>query len=98
MRRILLALAVLAAAATASAEEAAALFQKKCVACHGKDGKGTPAGLKMGVKDLSATKLAEPQLVDVITNGRGKTMVPNKGKLSEAEIASLAKFIKGGLK
>ena len=97
MKRILLALAVVAVAATARAEEAAALFQKKCVACHGKDGKGSPAGLKLGAKDLTATKLSVPELQDVITNGRNK-MTPNKGKLSEAEIASLAKYIKGGLK
>jgi cytochrome c6 len=97
MRGILLALAVVAFAATARAEEAAALFQKKCVACHGKDGKGSPSGLKLGAKDLTATKLSVPQLEDVITNGRNK-MMPNKGKLSEPEIASLAKYIKGGLK
>ncbi len=97
MKRILLALAVVAVAATARAEEAAALFQKKCVACHGKDGKGSPAGLKLGVKDLTATKLTVPQLEDVITNGRNK-MMPNKGKLGQDEIASLAKYIKGGLK
>ncbi len=97
MKRILLALAVVAVAATARAEEAAALFQKKCVACHGKDGKGSPAGLKLGAMDLTATKLSTPELESVITNGRNK-MMPNKGKLSEAEIASLAKYIKGGLK
>jgi len=97
MKRTLLALLVVALAAAARADDAAAVFQKKCVACHGKDGKGSTAGLKLGAKDLTATKLSEAQLVDVITNGRNK-MTPNKGKLSEAEIASLAKFIKGGLK
>ncbi len=97
MKRTLLALLVVALAAVARADDAAALFQKKCVACHGKDGKGSPVGQKLGVKDLTATKLSEPQLVDVITNGRAK-MTPNKGKLTEAEIASLAKYIKGGLK
>ncbi len=97
MKRMLLAVAVLALAAAARAEDAGALFQKKCVACHGKDGKGSPAGVKLGVKDLTATKLSEPQLVDVITNGRNK-MMANKGKLSDTEIASLAKYVKGGLK
>jgi len=97
MKRILLALAVLAVAGAARAEDAAALFQKKCVACHGKDGKGSPAGLKLGAKDLTATKLSEPDLENVITNGRNK-MTPNKGKLTEAEIKSLAKYIKAGLK
>jgi cytochrome c6 len=97
MKRTLLALAVIAFAAAARADDAAALFQKKCVACHGKDGKGSPAGLKLGVKDLTVTKLSQPQLVDVITNGRNK-MTPNKGKLTDAEIASLASYVKGGLK
>ncbi len=97
MKRILLALAVVAVAATARAEEAAALFQKKCVACHGKDGKGSPAGLHLGAKDLTVTKLSEPDIEGVITNGRGK-MTPFKGRLEEADVKALAKFVKGGLK
>ena len=97
MKRILLALAILAFAGAARAEAAGELFQKKCSVCHGKDGKGSPAGLKLGVKDLTVTKLTQPQLVDVITNGRNK-MTPNKGKLTDAEIASLASYVKGGLK
>lgn len=97
MKRTLVALALLAAAATARADDAAALFAKKCSACHGKDGKGSPAGLKLGAKDLTGTKLSEAELKAVIENGRGK-MTPNKGKLTDAEIQSLAKFVKGGLK
>lgn len=97
MKRTLVALALLAAAATARADDAAALFQKKCAVCHGKDGKGSPAGLKMGAKDLTASKLGEAELKAVIENGKGK-MTPNKGKLTDAEIASLAKYVKGGLK
>ena len=97
MKRILLALVVIASAAAARAEDATALFQKKCVACHGKDGKGSPAGLKLGAKDLTATKLSAADVEGVIANGRGK-MAANKGKISDAEITSLAKFVKGGLK
>ncbi len=97
MKRTLLALAVVAVAAAARAEGGATLFQSKCVACHGKDGKGSPAGLKLGAKDLTATKLSEPEIEGVISNGRGK-MTPFKGKLVEADIKSLAKFVKGGLK
>jgi cytochrome c6 len=97
MKRTLLALVVLAAAAAARADDTAALFQKKCSVCHGKDGKGSPAGLKMGAKDLTATKLSESDIKGVIENGRGK-MTPNKGKLTDVEIQSLAKFVKGGLK
>lgn len=95
MKRIVLALAVLGLASAARAD--GALFAKKCAACHGKDGKGTPAGKKMGAEDLSATKLSEAELVKVISDGRGK-MAAYKGKLTDAEIHSLAKFIKAGLK
>ncbi len=97
MKRILLALAVVAVAAATRADDAAALFQKKCVACHAKDGKGSPAGVKLGVKDLTATKLSQSDIEGVISNGRGK-MTPFKGKIEEADVKSLAKFVKGGLK
>jgi cytochrome c6 len=97
MKRIVLALAVLVTAAAARADDTAALFQKKCSVCHGKDGKGSPAGLKMGAKDLTSTKLSEGDIKGVIENGRGK-MTPNKGKLTDAEIQSLATFVKAGLK
>ncbi len=97
MKRTLLALAILAFAGAARAEAAGELFQKKCSVCHGKDGKGSPAGLKMGAKDLTVTKLSEPAIEEVVTNGRGK-MPANKGKLTEPEVKELAKFVKGGLK
>ncbi len=97
MKRIVLALAVVAFAAAARAEGGATLFQSRCVACHGKDGKGSPAGLHLGAKDLTVTKLSEADIEGVISNGRGK-MTPFKGKLAEADIKSLAKFVKGGLK
>ncbi len=97
MKRILLALVVVAAASAARAEDAAALFQKKCAMCHGKDGKGTPSGQKMGAKDLTAVKASEADLEKVIANGKGK-MTAFKGKLSDDEIKSVAKYVKGGLK
>lgn len=97
MKRILLALVALSVVASARADDAAALFTKRCAVCHGKDGKGSPAGLKMGAKDLTATKISEADAAAVISAGRGK-MTPFKGKLSEDEIKSLAKFVKAGLK
>ena len=95
----------LAAAALASVLAVPALavgpadtFQSKCAACHGKDGKGTsPMAQKLGVKDLTVTKLSAAEIEKVITNGRGK-MTPFKGKLSDAEISALAKYVAGGLK
>jgi len=73
-------------------------FQAKCAACHGKDGKGqSDMAKKLGVKDLTATKLPAAEIEKVIANGKGK-MTPWKGKLSDAEISGLAKYVTGGLK
>jgi mono/diheme cytochrome c family protein len=73
-------------------------FQAKCAACHGKDGKGqSDMAKKLGVKDLTVTKLPAAEIEKVIANGKGK-MTPWKGKLSDAEISGLAKFVAGGLK
>jgi cytochrome c6 len=102
MKRTVLAFAVLAAFATsgvARADPAAAeLFQKKCAVCHGKDGKGTvPMGQKLGVKDITALASSEGEIAKVIAEGKGK-MTPFKGRMSDAEIATVAKFVKAGLK
>jgi cytochrome c6 len=97
MKRIAVVLALLASAAVVRADDAAALFSQKCAVCHGKDGKGTPAGLKMGAKDLTALKLSQDEIVKDIANGEGK-MPAFKGKLSDEQIQSLAKYVKAGLK
>jgi cytochrome c6 len=98
MKRLVLAALLLAAAGVARADATGAeVFQKKCAMCHGKDGKGSPTGIKMGAKDLNGTSLAEADLAKVIAEGKGK-MVGFKGKLTDAEIAAVAKFVKGGLK
>ena len=90
-------LSLLVAPATLAAGPADT-FQAKCAACHGKDGKGqSDMAKKLGVKDLTATKLPVAEIEKVIANGKGK-MTPWKGKLSDAEISSLAKYVGGGLK
>jgi cytochrome c6 len=95
MKRILFALAALSLAGAAHAD--AALFQSKCAACHGKDGKPSAVGQKMGAKDLTTVKESEKEIAATITNGKGK-MPAYKDKLTDAQIESLAKYIKGGLK
>ena len=73
-------------------------FQAKCAACHGKNGKGeSDMAKKLGVKDLTVTKLPVAEIEKVIANGKGK-MTPWKGKLSDAEISAVAKYVAGGLK
>lgn len=98
MRKILVALVALSAAAPVLAVDAAALYASKCAACHGKDGKGTPAGKSMGAKDL-ATEKSEPvqEIAEDIANGKGK-MPGFKAKLSREEIDALANYVKAGLK
>ncbi|MFT3915849.1 MAG: c-type cytochrome [Anaeromyxobacteraceae bacterium] len=93
-------LAVLSVGA-ARADDAKAVFEKKCAVCHGKDGHPTPMGQKMGAKDL--TSLADPKadvapVVASITNGKPPKMQAFKGKLTDAEIADLAKYIRNGMK
>jgi cytochrome c6 len=98
MTRAAAALALLLGlAGPAAAEDAGALFAQKCAVCHGKDGKGSPAGLKLGAKDLSVTRLSAAEMEKVIGGGRGK-MAAYQGKLTGEQIAELARFVKGGLK
>ena len=93
--RILFALAALSLAGAARAD--AALYAQKCASCHGKDGKATAVGKKMGAHDLTGTKLSEKEIADLISAGKGK-MTAYKEKLTPEQIASLAKYVKGGLK
>lgn len=100
MKRIVVALAVLFVASAASAQGAAPaeIFAKRCAACHGKEGKGdTPMAQKLGARDISALKASEAEIAEVIANGKGK-MTSFKGKMTDEEIKSVAKFVKGGLK
>ncbi len=93
----LLSLLFLAAIPQARAKEGAAVFQQKCISCHGSDGAGTAIGKKLGAKDLKSTKLPRTEIEKVIADGRGK-MPPYRGKLSHEEIAALSAYIAYGLK
>jgi cytochrome c6 len=97
MKRILFAIVAVSLAGSALAADGAAIYAAKCAACHGKDGKGTPVGQKMGAHDLNTLKESESEVVAKITNGDGK-MPAFKQKLSADEIQAVAKFVKGGLK
>ena len=48
------------------------VYKAKCAACHGADGKGTAAGVKMGAHPFSsstAQKMSDAEIVDYIENG-----------------------------
>jgi cytochrome c6 len=98
MRKLGLAAVALCLAAPALAVDAAALYAARCAVCHGKDGRGSPAGKKMGVVDLAGEQ-KEPvkEIAEDIANGKGK-MPAFKAKLSAEEIDALARYVKAGLK
>ena len=90
-------LVVAVAPVAAFADDAAALFKSKCAMCHGADGSGdTPAGKSMKARDLRSAEVQKQSGEDLektINNGKGK-MPAYKGKLKEAEIDALVKYIK----
>lgn len=93
-----MALAVLLAAAlpAAAADDAAALYKSKCQICHGADGKGSPAGLKMGAKDFQSPEVAkqtDAELIKITKEGKGK-MPKYDGKLTDDQIKQLVKYIR----
>jgi len=83
-------------AASARAQDDAALYKAKCQSCHGASGKGdTPAGQKIGAKDLHSpevAKLSDTELFDIVKKGKAK-MPAYSGKLTDDQIKSLVKFI-----
>jgi len=76
------------------------LFGKQCASCHGPDGKAqTPIARKLGVKDLTQSKLTEAEIEKQIVEGKrddhNKEKMPSfKGKLSTDEIKSLITAVK----
>jgi mono/diheme cytochrome c family protein len=76
------------------------LFVKSCAPCHSKDGKAqTPAAKKLGVKDLSLSKLTDSQIVEQIREGKQPSQTQSKmpafkEKLTPEEIQSLVEIVK----
>lgn len=85
---------------TAFAEVADELFAKACASGHGKDGKAqTRAAKKLGVKDLSLSKLTDSQIVQQIVEGKQDTqssskMPAFKEKLTPEQTQSLVAVVK----
>lgn len=97
---------VLSLSATALwAQDAKALYDKNCSACHGTTGKGDgPAGklLKPAPKDFpTALKgQADDQIAKVIgeggkASGLAPSMPAYKGKLTDDQIKGLVQYVKG---
>jgi mono/diheme cytochrome c family protein len=74
------------------------LYENRCAKCHGKDGRAKSlAGKLKGARNFTDPKwqsdTTDERIVNSITNGK-KGMPAFGEKLSEAEIASLAVYIR----
>ncbi len=99
MSRALAVLLLAALSSTGRAGPVEELFTKNCVPCHGKDGRGnTPAGKKVGAKDLTVSKTSPAEIEKQIKEGKldpkGTAKMPAfGGKISEDEIKSLVDYV-----
>lgn len=79
----------------ASADDAEGLYKSKCQMCHGADGKGSPAGQKMGVRDFHSPEVAkesDADLIKITKEGKGK-MPKFEGKLTDDQIKEIIAYI-----
>lgn len=75
-----------------------AIYEKSCVSCHGKDGKGNPAmakvlgekGLDLTAKD--ATQKSDAQLLKIIAEGAGK--MPAQKSLSKDDQKQVLTYVR----
>jgi mono/diheme cytochrome c family protein len=77
-------------------DDTAALYKAKCQICHGADAKGdTPAGKKVGAKDLHSpevAKLSAGELFEIVKKGKDK-MPAYGNKLTDDQIKALIKYV-----
>lgn len=92
--------AVLGLAVTTCAyaqDDTAVLYKSKCQICHGPDAKGeTPAGKKVGAKDLHSpevAKMSDIELFDVVKKGKAK-MPSYDNKITDDQIKALVKYVR----
>jgi cytochrome c6 len=85
-------------AMAADASAGKAVFEKSCVGCHGKDGKGNPAMAKvLGEKGLDltskeATQKSDEELLKIIVEGAGK--MPPQKSLSKDEQKQVLSYVR----
>jgi mono/diheme cytochrome c family protein len=94
----ILAAAVVSAAGPAKAD-GAAVFEKKCATCHGKDGKGATAmGKKLQIKDLATPEIqakSDAELEGKVAAGNAEKKMPSfKDKLTADEIKAAVQHVR----
>ncbi len=82
----------------AAAADAATIYSRQCVSCHGRDGRGrTRKGRQTHARDMTAASwqddVSDERLFNSISNGRGK-MPPFRKKISENDIDALVAYIR----
>jgi cytochrome c6 len=86
------------AALAADSDAGKAVYEKSCVGCHGKDGKGNPAMAKvLGEKGLDltskeATQKSDAELLKIIVEGAGK--MPAQKSLSQDEQKQVLAYVR----
>lgn len=84
---------------SAEAKGGKAAYDKLCASCHGADGKGNSAMAKVfGEKELNiatkeTAKKKDPELLKVITEGKGKMPASGKG-LSKEEQKQVLEYMR----
>ena len=82
----------------ADSDAGKAVYEKSCVGCHGKDGKGNPAMAKvLGEKGLDltskeATQKSDAELLKIIVEGAGK--MPAQKSLSKDEQKQVLAYVR----
>lgn len=80
--------------ASRAADDAAALYKKKCAGCHGVSGEGKPAAKAPALK---GTALDVGQLVERMTKGEPTSKPPHKkgiAGLTDEQAKAIADYIK----
>ena len=93
---IIAALLALGAAGAMAQDDAASLYKSRCQICHGQDGRGSPVGQKMGVRDFHSPEVAKESDADLIKiTKEGKNKMPKfEGKLTDDQIKAVAEYVK----
>jgi cytochrome c553 len=93
----------LVAATSVRAADAKETFDKKCAACHGKDGKGeTKMGQKLGIKDFTDAKIqaafkdedAFKAIKEGLRDKDGKLQMKAAEGVSDDEIKALVAYVR----
>ena len=81
-------------AAPAFSQSAGDLYKSKCQACHLADGTGNKAMKVASFKAPDVVKATDAQLIASTNNGVPPKMPGYKGKLTDAQISDLVKYIR----